>query len=292
MSYESDTDFSAELPVTTPHADIASAFSSIGASASHFFKGAFEKGKKLVDDFEEKRAAAREAAEREAAAQQQAAEAERERAAQEFEQNDAEQPVSVDVADATTSFEAPQPSPADVAGETATFETQQPVDSTVSFDATMTFEKQGTAIAEPLSAPVEDEPAAPDTVEDQSVAEQVAADSSEQEPEPWPPKLRRRMSRGPTLRRSSPCPRRVIPAPRLPMLLRRRPRRRCSDGSNLVSGVAAPEHERSRPGIRAGSHALCVSAGLGPRSLDAFDAAGQCRLAHLAVRPSRPFGSG
>ena len=187
VSYESDTDFSAELPVTTPHANIASAFSSIGASASHFFKGAFEKGKKLVDDFEEKRAAAREAAEREAAAQQQAAEAERERAAQEFEQNDAEQPVSVDVADATTSFEAPQPSPADVAGETATFETQQPVDSTVSFDATMTFEKQGTAIAEPLSAPVEDEPAAPDTVEDQSVAEQVAADSSEQEPEPVAP---------------------------------------------------------------------------------------------------------
>lgn len=185
VSYESDTDFSAELPVTTPHADIASAFSSIGASASHFFKGAFEKGKKLVDDFEEKRAAAREAAEREAAAQQHAAEAER--AAQEFEQNDAEQPVSVDVADATTSFEAPQPSPADVAGETATFETQQPVDSTVSFDATMTFEKQGTAIAEPLSAPVEDKPAAPDTVEDQSVAEQVAADSSGQEPEPVAP---------------------------------------------------------------------------------------------------------
>ncbi len=187
VSYESDTDFSAELPVTTPHADIASAFSSIGASASHFFKGAFEKGKKLVDDFEEKRVAAREAAEREAAAQQQAAEAERERAAQEFEQNDAEQPVSVDVADATTSFEAPQPSPADVAGETATFETQQPVDSTVSFDATMTFEKQGTAIAEPLSAPVEDEPAAPDTVEDQSATEQVAVDSSEQEPEPVAP---------------------------------------------------------------------------------------------------------
>ena len=188
VSYESDTDFSAELPVTTPHADIASAFSSIGASASHFFKGAFEKGKKLVDDFEEKRAAARETAAREAAAKQQAAE--RERAAQEFEQNAAEQPVSpvsVDVADATTSFEAPQPSPADVAGETATFETQQPVDSTVSLDATMTFEKQGTAIAEPLSAPVEDEPAAPDTVEDQSAAEQVAADSSEQEPEPVAP---------------------------------------------------------------------------------------------------------
>ena len=188
VSYESDTDFSTELPSTTPHADIASAFSSIGASASSFFKGVLAKGKKFVDDFEEKRAAAREAAEREAAAQQQAAEAERERAAQEFEQNDAEQPVSVDVADATRSFEAPQPSPADVAGETATFETQQPVDSTVSFDATMTFEKQGTAIAEPLSTPVEDEPTAPDTVEAQSAAEQVAEDSSEQEPEPVAPK--------------------------------------------------------------------------------------------------------
>ncbi len=187
VSYESDTDFSAELPVTTHHADIASAFSSFGASASHFFKGAFEKGKKLVDDFEEKRAVAREAAEREAVAQQQAAEAERERAAQEFEQNDAEQPVFVDVADATTSFEAPQPSSADAAEETTTFETQQPIDSTVSFDTTMTFEKQGTAIAEPLSAPVEDEPAAPDTVENQSAAEQVAADSSEQEPEPVVP---------------------------------------------------------------------------------------------------------
>ena len=195
VSYESDTDFSAELPVATPHADIASALSSFGASASNFFKGAFEKGKKLVDDFEEKRAAAREAAEQEAIAQQQAAEAERERAAQEFEQNNSEQPASVDVADATTSFEAPQPSPADVAEETTSFEAQQPVDSTVSFDATMTFEKQGTAIAEPLAVPakdedegsVEDEPAALDAVEEQPAAEQIAADSSEQEPEPVVP---------------------------------------------------------------------------------------------------------
>lgn len=174
MSYESDTDFSAELPVTTHHADIASAFSSFGASASHFFKGAFEKGKKLVDDFEEKRAVAREAAEREAVAQQQAAEAERERAAQEFEQNDAEQPVSVDVADATTSFEAPQPASADMAEATTSFDAQQPIDSTVSFDATMTFEKQGTAIAEPLSASVEAESAAGDTV----VADAVKVDSN------------------------------------------------------------------------------------------------------------------
>ena len=157
VSYESDTDFSAELPATTPHADIAAAFSSIGASASSFFKGAFEKGKKLVDDFEEKRAAAREAAEQEAIAQQQAAEAEREREAQEFEQNDAEQPAAVDVADATTSFEAPQP-----------------IDGTVSFDATMTFEKQGPAIAEPLSASVEAESAAGDTV----VADALEVDSN------------------------------------------------------------------------------------------------------------------
>lgn len=140
VSYESDTDFSAEIPAATPHADIASAFSSIGASASSFFKGAFAKGKKFVDDFEEKRAAAREAAEQEAIAQQQAAEAERERAAQEFEQNEAQQPVAVDAAEATTSFES-----------------QQPVDGTMSFDAaqfdaTITFEKQGTAIAEPLEA--------------------------------------------------------------------------------------------------------------------------------------------
>lgn len=143
VSYESDTDFSAEIPAATPHADIASAFSSIGASASNFFKAALAKGRKFVDDFEGKRAAAREAAEQEAIAQQQAAEAARERAAQEFEQNEAMQSVPVDAAEATTSFEA-----------------QQHVDSTMSFDAaqfdsTITFEKQGTAIAEPL--PVSDE---------------------------------------------------------------------------------------------------------------------------------------
>ena len=160
VSYESDTDFSAEIPAATPHADIASAFSSIGASASSFFKGALAKGKKFVDDFEEKRAAAREAAEQEAIAQQQAAEAARERAAQEFEQNETMQSVPVDAAEATTSFESQQPASADVVEATTSFEAQQHVDSTMSFDAaqfdsTITFEKQGTAIAEPL--PVSDE---------------------------------------------------------------------------------------------------------------------------------------
>lgn len=176
VSYESDTDFSAEIPAATPHADIASAFSSIGASASSFFKGAFAKGKKFIDDFEEKRAIAREAAEQEAIAQQQAAEAERELAAQEFEQNEAQQPMAVDAAEATTSFES-----------------QQPVDSTMSFDAaqldaTITFEKQGTAIAEPLEASDDQAAAAndtetadvaetPDVAEDQAV--EVGADEEQ-----------------------------------------------------------------------------------------------------------------
>ena len=190
VSYESDTDFSAEIPSTTPHADIASAFSSIGASASSFFKGAFAKGKKFVDDFEEKRAAAREAAEREAIAQQQAAEAERERAAQEFEQSEAERPAPADIADATTSFEAPQPTSADIAEATTSFEEQQPVDGTMSFDATMTFEKQGTAIAEPLPTSDEAQDAAvtaDDAVADQAdsieagAPEQVEAPAMEQE---------------------------------------------------------------------------------------------------------------
>lgn len=193
VSYESDTDFSAEIPAATPHADIASAFSSIGASASSFFKGAFAKGKKFIDDFEEKRAIAREAAEQEAIAQQQAAEAERELAAQEFEQNEAMQPVAVDAAEATTSFGSQQPASADVVEATTSFEPQQPVDSTMSFDAaqfdaTITFEKQGTAIAEPLEAS-DDQAAvandaeaadvveAPDAAEDQAV--EVGADEEQ-----------------------------------------------------------------------------------------------------------------
>ena len=175
VSYESDTDFSAEIPAATPHADFASAFSSIGASASSFFKGAFAKGKKFIDDFEEKRAIAREAAEQEAIAQQQAAEAERELAAQEFEQNEAMQSVAVDAAEATTSFEPQQPASADVVEATTSFESQQPVDSTMSFDAaqfdaTITFEKQGTAIAEPLEAS-DDQAAVTNDAETAGVAE-------------------------------------------------------------------------------------------------------------------------
>ena len=191
VSYESDTDFSAEIPAATPHADIASAFSSIGASASSFFKGAFAKGKKFIDDFEEKRAIAREAAEQEAIAQQQAAEAERELAAQEFEQNEAQQPMAVDAAEATTSFESQQPASADVVEATTSFEPQQPVDSTMSFDAaqfdaTITFEKQGTAIAEPLEASDDQAAAANDTetadvAETPDVAEDQAVDTGADE---------------------------------------------------------------------------------------------------------------
>lgn len=191
VSYESDTDFSAEIPAATPHADIASAFSSIGASASNFFKGALAKGKKFVDDFEEKRAAARETAEQEAIAQQQAAEAAREHAAQEFEQNEAMQSAPVDAAEATTSFESQQPASADVVEATTSFEAQEHVDSTMSFDAaqfdsTITFEKQGTAIAEPLpvsdeqgDAADDDEPI--DAAEIQDVAEDESVEASSDE---------------------------------------------------------------------------------------------------------------
>lgn len=184
VSYESDTDFSAEIPAATPHADIASAFSSIGASASSFFKGALAKGRKFVDDFEEKRAAAREAAEQEAIAQQQAAEAARERAAQEFEQNEAMQSGPVDAAEATTSFESQQPTSADVVEATTSFEAQQHVDSTMSFDAaqfdsTITFEKQGTAIAEPLPASDEQDDAADD---DEPIDAAEIQDAAEDEP--------------------------------------------------------------------------------------------------------------
>ena len=97
------------------------------------------------------------------------------------------EPEPVDVADATTSFEAPQPTSADVAEATTSFEAQQ-VDGTMSFDATMTFEKQGTAIAEPL--PISDgaQDAADDSVIDEadsveaSAPEQVEAPVMEQEP--------------------------------------------------------------------------------------------------------------
>lgn len=138
VSYESDTDFSAEIPAATPHADIASAFSSIGASASNFFKGAFAKGKKFVDDFEEKRAAAREAAEQEAIAQQHV--------------------------DSTMSFDAAQ------------------------FDSTITFEKQGTAIAEPIpvsdeqgDAADDDEPVDAAEIQDAAEDEPVEANSDEEQ---------------------------------------------------------------------------------------------------------------
>lgn len=193
VSYESDTDFSAEIPAATPHADIASAFSSIGASASSFFKGALAKGRKFVDDFEEKRAAAREAAEQEANAQQQAAEAARERAAQEFEQNEAMQSGPVDAAEATTSFESQQPTSADVVEATTSFEAQQHVDSTMSFDAaqfdsTITFEKQSTAIAEPLPVSDEQGDAAGDgepidaaEIQDATEDESVEANSDEEQ---------------------------------------------------------------------------------------------------------------
>ena len=286
VSYESDTDFSAEIPAATPHADIASAFSSIGASASNFFKGALAKGKKFVDDFEEKRAAAREAAEQEAIAQQQAAEAARERAAQEFEQNEAMQSVPVDAAEATTSFEA-----------------QQHVDSTMSFDAaqfdsTITFEKQGTAIAEPLPASDEQDDAAgdgepidaaeiQDATEDEPVEvnsdeEQYAAaeqdDSTEVEQEEVSA-----VSEAPETDESCHgCQCRSHPGRngRFPY------------GPDFLPSIAASADECSRSGVGTVACALLVSAGFGPRSIAAVDEAGKRCVSHVAVRPSRSLCPG
>ena len=146
---------------------------------------------KLVEGIKDRVvAAAREAAEQEAIAQQQAAEAARERAAQEFEQNEAMQSGPVDAAEATTSFESQQPTSADVVEATTSFEAQQHVDSTMSFDAaqfdsTITFEKQGTAIAAEIQDAAEDE-----SVEANSDEEQYAAadqgDSTEVEQEEVP----------------------------------------------------------------------------------------------------------
>ena len=95
VTYDSDSDY-AEAAESS-HADIAAAFSAFGSKTSKFFKGAFAKGKKMVDDFEAQRAAAREAAEAEALAEQEREEAER--AAAEAEH--AAEPV-----DSTTTFEA------------------------------------------------------------------------------------------------------------------------------------------------------------------------------------------
>lgn len=162
------------------------------------------------------------------------------------------QSVPVDAAEATTSFEAQQPASADVVEATTSFEAQQHVDSTMSFDAaqfdsTITFEKQGTAIAESLpvsdeqgdaaddDGPIdaaeiqdaaEDEPVEANSDEEQyAAAEQDDSTEVEQEEVPAVSELPRQMSRGLTPRRFSPCRPRVVPVPRLPMLLPPRTKR-------------------------------------------------------------------
>ena len=287
VSYESDTDFSSELPSTTPHADIASAFSSLGASASSFFKGAFAKGKKLVDDFEEKRAAAREAAEQEAIAQQQAAEAERERAAQEFEQNEAEQPAPADPADATTSFEASQPTSADDAEATTSFDAQKPVDNTVSFDATMTFEKQGTAIAEPISVSDEAADAATateDAVDD--VADSIEDNVPEQVEVPVVEPNSSTVDEAPKADESRPYSTQIFTMPTSSdpgaTVANAAPTQDETVDSlmaQISSRVPSPADEYPRSGL----HALTVAAGLRPRPVAALDAAGQRRVSYVAV---------
>ena len=99
----------------------------------------------------------------------------------------------VDAAEATTSFESQQPTSADVVEATTSFEAQQHVDSTMSFDAaqfdsTITFEKQGTAIAEPLpvsdeqgDAADDDEPIDAAEIQDAAEDESVEANSDEEQ---------------------------------------------------------------------------------------------------------------
>ena len=103
------------------------------------------------------------------------------------------QSAPVDAAEATMSFEAQQPTSADVVEATTSFEAQQHVDSTMSFDAaqfdsTITFEKQGTAIAEPLpvsdeqgDAADDDEPIDAAEIQDAAEDESVEANSDEEQ---------------------------------------------------------------------------------------------------------------
>ena len=83
--------------------------------------------------------------------------------------------------------------PVDAAEATTSFEAQQHVDSTMSFDAaqfdsTITFEKQGTAIAEPLPASDEQDDAAGDgepidaaEIQDATEDEPVEVNSDEEQ---------------------------------------------------------------------------------------------------------------
>ena len=120
VTYDGNSDYAEAAD--SPHADIASTLSAFGSKTSKFFKGAFAKGKKLVDDFEAQRAAAREEAEAEALAEQKREEAER--AAAEAARDS--EPV-----DSTTTFEAVS------VEETETFDP-----STGTVDTTTTFEAQ------------------------------------------------------------------------------------------------------------------------------------------------------
>lgn len=141
VTYDRDSDYAGAGD--SPRAEIASTLSAFGSKTSKFFKGAFAKGKKLVDDFEAQRAAAREEAEAEALAEQEREEAERAAAAEAAEHAE---PV-----DSTTTFEAVS------------------VEETVSVDSTTAFEPQNTSSDEPADAgegPIEVEADVEDAAED------------------------------------------------------------------------------------------------------------------------------
>lgn len=157
ISYESETDFSPQPPRSDTRSEISSAVTAFTSSASSFFKGAFAKGKRMVDDFEAKREAAHKRTEAEAIARQQAEEVAREEAVRAAEAAEAEQraraaaeaeetPVATtDNEPAAPAADAPAPveQPADEAqpepAATTAFEPLT-VDGTVSFDATTSFD--------------------------------------------------------------------------------------------------------------------------------------------------------
>lgn len=183
------------------------------------------------------------------------------------------------------------------------------------FDSTITFEKQSTAIAEPLPVSDEQGDAAgdgepidaaeiQDATEDESVEansdeEQYAAadqgDSTEVEQEEVPA-----VSETPETDESRPYSTQIFTMP-------------TPSGSGAtvadvaptqdetidslmaqISSQASPRPQMNVPDPASGSVActFLVSASFGPRSVAAVDEAGKRCVSHVAVRPSRPLRTG
>ena len=107
------------------------------------------------------------------------------------------------------------------------------------------------------------------------------------------PRLPRQMSRGLTPRRFSPCRPRVVPVPRLPILLPPEDETvRFPYGPDFLPSITASADECSRSGVGSVARTFLVSAGFGSRSVATVDEAGKRCVSHVAVRPSRPLRAG